>query len=209
MTGMEATIRVKAGVPTGGQFDRHYRDESSVALLDSPGWSTDPSLVTVIESPVGPEGNFHVGMQPAALQVFQMGFGHEIDDPEGVGDALVLSRGDDGTVTARVSVESVDFSDIETGIDDDLRAKYESEINDYLLDNYGVINDTATDWDDSTFNADVDITEYCTTENGEAWITTSNALSVVYSDTRVKAFVREINDGTLFTKLNTHLRRLG
>ena len=203
---MDTRNRVKTGVREGGEFAKHDRTESGVALLDGPGWSADRSLVTIIESPVGPDGNFHVGLRPGALQTFE--FGQEIEDPHGYGRTLLLGR-DGDIVTAQISIDGIDFTDIEYGISEDLRGKYDAEITEYLLDNYGITSDNATEWDDASVAAKVDVSEYCTSENGEDWITTANAVSVVYSETRLAAFGRDLDDGTMFTKLSAHLQRLG
>lgn len=196
---MSIATRVNAGVPTGGQFDFHTRSEPSVSLVDSAGWSTDPSLVTVIEVPVGGDRNYHMGLRSGAMQVFE--FGREIDhDHADICNSISVSRHGD-EVTAEIRIDGVDFTNLTDGLPADILSAKEEELGVYLFDKYGVTLDNAMEWDDSAIIAESDISGYCEPDGDTMWVTASNAADYVFEDTRVLALVRDNAEGTLMPSI--------
>lgn len=212
---MSNESRVLAGVPTGGQFAAQNRPESTVALAEA-GWSPEPELATLIESPVGGEVNYHVALAEGGLRYFDFGHDNIEDNEYQLADGLEINRTDD-QVTAALTFSNVDFTQAypdktpdEAG---ELLSENQEAIDAYLKETYGVIQDDTTDWDATILKAETDVTESCAADGDALSITTSNAVAAVYREhASLRRLCRELEgigeDEGFYTALRRHLDSL-
>jgi hypothetical protein len=203
--------RTRKGVPAGGEFASHTRTSSTIELeSDSQsGWSPHPELVTLIESPVGGARNYWVHLADGGQQVFDISRDLEGEDADF--DSLTITRnGDKVTVTAGLA--SIDFTQAAGGDADDEEAggeyltEHQNEIETYLADKYGVVVDTATDWDFSSLAISMDYSDWTETDtDGALCATTANAIGHLSAFTSLDSLTDDIQNGEFFAGLKRQL----
>lgn len=192
-----------------GEFGSHSRSESDVALSYSmPEWMAGSGPADIV--PAG-DCSFNVSLGDGAAISFDA-TKSGVDLGTGHADALLINRNGD-SVTGYAAFSRIDYSDLfENELDEEKRAAFlndrDGDINTWLADRFGA-EDTGYEWDNSELSVAVDLTSTGESDGERFTTNTADLADELLQRTHMSALQAELNDGTFWRELRTHLGLTG